>query len=346
MPTATTDDEGMEAKTASRPQSILLQLQPADARRMAALCGTTNQHLHQISKRLGITIRHRGTDLRLKGSQGALQQAEQIFQLLYSNTAGGELSANDVHLALLSCNAHNAPPDQQQAQPQAAVLRTPKLHIRSIGEAQSRYMHALTHSEVCFGVGPAGVGKTWLATAAAVQSLKSGQVERIMLVRPAVEAGERLGFLPGDLAQKVEPYQKPLYDALFEFLGKPAAERLLAKGVIEVVPLAYMRGRTLNNAFILLDESQNATVEQMQMLLTRMGNGSRIIVTGDPSQVDLPRDVRSGLSHALRLLSDVPGITVVQLDTDSVARHPLVVRIIEAYAQDQQGGQRAAGKTS
>ena len=304
---------------------LLLQFEPADADRMALLCGAGNGHLKLIASRLGVTIRHRGCKLHLKGSDEAIRQTEQLLKELYRNTTAGHLSREEIHLATVAFGS-------DEPEKSAEVFRTPRLQVRSVSPAQRFYMRALKSAELCFGIGPAGVGKTWLATAAAVQSLQDREVDRIVLVRPAVEAGERLGFLPGDLAQKLEPYQKPLYDALFEFLGRESAERLLEQGTVEVAPLAYMRGRTLNNAFILLDESQNATVEQMKMLLTRMGNGSRIAVTGDPSQSDLPASVPSGLQHALDLLSELPGVTVARLDEDSVVRHPLVRRIIAAYA--------------
>ena len=325
-----------------------LQLEPSNVRRMASLCGASNSHLRLIADGLGVVIRHRGERLQMEGTPDLLERAKSLLHQLYRNTEnGGELSPDDVHLAILENknggDGKSAAKASQQADSgqEGPTLTTPKKKIRPISAAQRRYVQALLNSELCFGVGPAGVGKTWLATAAAVQCLKAGEVERIVLVRPAVEAGERLGFLPGDMTQKIEPYQKPLYDALFEFLGQSMAERLIEEGVIEVLPLAYMRGRTLNHAFVLLDESQNATIGQMKMLLTRMGNGSRVVVNGDPSQCDLPPDSPSGLLHAVELLTGLPSVSVVYLDESSVVRHPLVSRIISAYGNggNQNGSQ-------
>lgn len=214
---------------------------------------------------------------------------------------------------------------------QMALIRTKKCNIKPRGNNQQLYVTAVQRNDINFGIGPAGTGKTYLAVACAVESLLKDEVERILLVRPAVEAGEKLGFLPGDLSQKVDPYLRPLYDALFEMLGFDTVGKLIERNVIEVAPLAYMRGRTLNNAFIILDESQNTTREQMKMFLTRIGFGSTAVITGDPSQIDLPRGVKSGLKHAIEVLADVEGISMTHFDAKDVVRHPLVQRIVQAY---------------
>lgn len=334
MPRASRPSQQGEQETIVR----LLQLQPHSIERMMRLCGVANEHLRLIAKRLSVSIRHRGDKLQLSGDGERVAQAENVLHNLYEQAAMADLDADRIHLALLSSAAAKTADDDSDDSRAKVELRTPCLHIRAMSRAQAEYIKALKESDLSFGVGPAGVGKTWLAAAAAVEALTTGEIERIVLVRPAIEAGERLGFLPGDLSQKVEPYQKPLHYAISDFLGSDTTAQMMQRGTIEMLPLAYMRGRTLNNAFIVLDESQNATVEQMKMLLTRVGVGSKVAVTGDLSQSDLPRGTLSGLHHALRLLQGLPGVRIVRLDRDSVVRHPLVRLILNAYEKDEQNG--------
>ncbi|MGI9346164.1 MAG: PhoH family protein [Gammaproteobacteria bacterium] len=335
------------------PKYSVLRFEPPNMTRMLALCGPVDSYLRLVAKSFSVRIEHRGDQLFVQGDPQAVENAEQALHQLYQLTAGGVINSEQVQQVTLgqlgSDNSSSKEPgvratDQDIEDFDPVLVQTPKIKIRPSGLEQKSYLEALLSADLCFGVGPAGVGKTWLAMAVGVQALQAGEVERIVLVRPAVEAGEKLGFLPGDMVQKVEPYQKPLYDALFEFLGRSRAEALVDEGAVEVLPLAYMRGRTLQRSFILLDESQNATVEQMKMMLTRLGNGSRIVVTGDLSQSDLPANTPSGLQHALDILSQVPGVAVSYLTELSVVRHPLVRRIIRAYsaqsAHQQQMRQR------
>ncbi len=323
-------------------------LEPDDSRRLANLCGPLNEHLRQIEQRLDIDINNRGNTFVLSGDSKAAKSAETLLLSLYADTAEGiELSADEVHLALRhSHNDHHQEPPMQdsslQETPQGVppadaqsesltLIRTKKCTVKPRGAHQQDYVRAVQTNDINFGIGPAGTGKTYLAVACAVESLLKEEVERILLVRPAVEAGEKLGFLPGDLAQKVDPYLRPLYDALYEMLGFETVGKLIDRNVIEVAPLAYMRGRTLNNSFIILDESQNTTREQMKMFLTRIGFGSTAVITGDPSQVDLPRGQASGLRHAVDVLNRVKGISFTHFNAKDVVRHPLVQRIVEAY---------------
>ncbi|MBX9913372.1 MAG: PhoH family protein, partial [Pseudomonadaceae bacterium] len=257
-----------------------------------------------------------------------LRAAEQLILRLYRETVAHELSPDVVHLFLQeSADEHLA---RDTSTPNLA-LRTRKGMIRPRGVNQQRYVQSILDHDINFGIGPAGTGKTYLAVACAVDALEREQIRRILLVRPAVEAGEKLGFLPGDLAQKIDPYLRPLYDALYEMLGFEQVNKLIEKQVIEVAPLAYMRGRTLNNSFIILDESQNTTVEQMKMFLTRIGFGSTAVITGDITQIDLPRGTKSGLNHVIEVLHGVPGIAFSHFQSKDVVRHPLVQRIVEAY---------------
>ncbi len=320
-------------------------LEPSDNRRLASLCGQFDQHLRQIEQRLNIEIRNRGNHFALVGSRAVAETAAELLRELYRETSAIELTPDEIHLALQSAGieqlmqnqtsqatdvAEGAPVDEKI--PAGTVLiRTKKVTIKPRGLNQQRYVRAVQTHDINFGVGPAGTGKTYLAVACAVESLLRDDVERILLVRPAVEAGEKLGFLPGDLAQKVDPYLRPLYDALFEMLGFETVGKLLERNVIEVAPLAYMRGRTLNSSFVILDESQNTTCEQMKMFLTRIGFGSTAVITGDPSQIDLPRGQKSGLKHAVEVLDNVEGISFTHFGAKDVVRHPLVQRIVEAY---------------
>ena len=303
-------------------------LEPFEARRFANLCGQFDEHLRLIEQRLEIEIRNRGNQFELLGAPQQTQSAEHLLRRMYRETDTSDLSPDMVHLFLqeIAMSEQNLP----SAEPSIA-LRTRKGMIRPRGTNQQRYVKAILDHDINFGIGPAGTGKTYLAVACAVDALEREQIRRILLVRPAVEAGEKLGFLPGDLSQKIDPYLRPLYDALYEMLGVEQVTKLIEKQVIEVAPLAYMRGRTLSNSFIILDESQNTTLEQMKMFLTRIGFGSTAVITGDITQVDLPRGTKSGLTHVIEVLRDVPGLSFTHFLSKDVVRHPLVQRIVEAY---------------
>ncbi|MDX5373573.1 MAG: PhoH family protein [Pseudomonadaceae bacterium] len=303
-------------------------LEPFEAQRFANLCGQFDEHLRLIEQRLAIEIRNRGNQFELVGQAKHTQSAENLLRRLYRETKSTELSPELVHLYLQESGLEALDSGKADA---GVTLRTKKGVIKPRGANQQRYVRAILDNDINFGIGPAGTGKTYLAVACAVDALEREQVRRILLVRPAVEAGEKLGFLPGDLAQKIDPYLRPLYDALYEMLGFETVARLIEKQVIEIAPLAYMRGRTLNNSFIILDESQNTTLEQMKMFLTRIGFGSTAVITGDITQVDLPRGTKSGLTHVMDVLKDVPGISFTHFKPKDVVRHPLVQRIVEAY---------------
>lgn len=329
-------------KTTTNP--IQLTLEPNDSRRLANLSGLLGQHLHQIEKHFGIEIRNRGNEFVLLGAHLPASTAAELLRHLYAETASNELTPDEIHLALQTSGIEalmeqlNTPFDNSRETALdvnesngITLIRTKKCTIKPRGGNQLNYVRAVQSNDINFGIGPAGTGKTYLAVACAVEALLKDQIERILLVRPAVEAGEKLGFLPGDLAQKVDPYLRPLYDALFEMLGFDTVGKLMERGVIEVAPLAFMRGRTLNNSFVILDESQNTTREQMKMFLTRIGFGTTAIITGDPTQVDLPRGQASGLRHAMEVLDNIPGISFTHFTSKDVVRHPIVQRIVEAY---------------
>jgi phosphate starvation-inducible PhoH-like protein len=314
------------------PASVDFSLEPADNARLANLCGQFDEHLRQLEQRLGIEINNRGNQFRVIGSAENAQAAAQVLKGLYAATATERISRESVHLSL----SKSALAERAQAVPtedDEPALDTKQGRIRGRGANQRRYLHNIASHDLNFGIGPAGTGKTYLAVASAVAALNRDEVRRLVLVRPAVEAGERLGFLPGDLTQKVDPYLRPIYDALYEMLGFERVMRLMERSVIEVAPLAFMRGRTLNEAFIILDEAQNTTIDQMKMFLTRIGFGSRTVVTGDITQVDLPRVQRSGLRDAVELLRDMPGVSFTFFTAADVVRHPLVQRIVTAYEQ-------------
>ncbi|MDH4608208.1 PhoH family protein [Pseudomonas sp. BN102] len=315
-------------------------LEPFEARRFANLCGQFDEHLRLIEQRMDIEIRNRGNQFELVGDPQLTHATEILLRRLYRETEASELSPDLVHLFLRETGM------EEVANPkiEAVTLRTRKGNIRPRGANQQRYVKAILDHDINFGIGPAGTGKTYLAVACAVDALEREQVRRILLVRPAVEAGEKLGFLPGDLSQKIDPYLRPLYDALYEMLGFEQVAKLIEKQVIEVAPLAYMRGRTLNNSFIILDESQNTTLEQMKMFLTRIGFGSTAVITGDITQIDLPRGTRSGLTHVIDVLRDVPGISFTHFKSQDVVRHPLVQRIVEAYDRFESRQQAAKAK--
>ncbi len=297
---------------------------------MANLCGQLDQHLRQIEHRLGIEINNRGALFRLVGDGRSVKMAEQILRSLYRASETEFLTPERVHLHLQESGVDALLEGEADLLPEV-VIKTKRGLIRARGPNQQEYLHAIMRNDINFGVGPAGTGKTYLAVACAVEALEAQRVRRVLLVRPAVEAGERLGFLPGDLAQKIDPYLRPLYDALFEMLGFEKVNKLIERNVIEVAPLAYMRGRTLNDAFIILDEAQNTTPEQMKMFLTRIGFGSTAVVTGDITQVDLPRGQLSGLRQCIDILREVDGIHFTFFNVRDVVRHALVQRIVNAY---------------
>jgi phosphate starvation-inducible PhoH-like protein len=309
-------------------------LEPVDNARLAALCGPLDQNLKLVEQRLGVAVRRRGNQFRIEGERAG--SAEQVLRDLFAVTdKGGEVDLPDVHLALREHESVQDEPTQRAQDPRAAdadgVARVPRGLIRARGPHQKQYLANIHSNDLTFGVGPAGTGKTYLAVACAVEALQTERVRRIVLVRPAVEAGERLGFLPGDLTQKVDPYLRPMYDALYEMLGFDRVARLIERNVIEVAPLAFMRGRSLNESFIILDEAQNTTPEQMKMFLTRIGFGSHAVVTGDVTQTDLPAGRQSGLRHVLEFLRGVQGVAFSFFDAGDVVRHPLVQRIVQAY---------------
>jgi phosphate starvation-inducible protein PhoH and related proteins len=336
----------LTSDSADTAPQLLLHLEPVDARRLATLGGQYDCHLKQIEQRLSISIHNRGNAFVLEGEAERLQIAAKVLEQLYAETAEEDLiTPDDVHLALQEHGAVAPMAAQPQQPPEVySAIRTKKGNVKARGSNQQSYVAAIRTHDINFGVGPAGTGKTYLAVACAVESLLKDDVERILLVRPAVEAGEKLGFLPGDLSQKVDPYLRPLYDALYEMLGVEVVGKLIERQVIEIAPLAYMRGRTLNNAYVILDESQNTTREQMKMFLTRIGFGTTAVITGDPTQIDLPRGTASGLRHALEVLDGVPGISFTIFSSKDVVRHPIVQRIVEAYAA-QEARENAAKET-
>ncbi len=311
--------------------SIDIVLEPADNPRLANLCGPLNEHLNQMEKRLGIEINNRGNEFSITGEAKAANAAVELLRELYDSTEKNTISLSDVHLQLQESEL--AVDAEQSQNRNTASVYTKRSVIKARGESQEKYIHAIEQRDLVFGIGPAGTGKTYLAVACAVEALERDNIRKLVLVRPAVEAGERLGFLPGDLAQKIDPYLRPMYDALYEMMGYEKVSKLVERNVIEIAPLAYMRGRTLNDAFIILDEAQNTTVEQMKMFLTRIGFGSKAIVTGDVTQIDLPNAKESGLKHVMRILHDTDGISFCNFQAKDVVRHPLVKKIIQAYAK-------------
>ncbi|RPI16980.1 MAG: PhoH family protein [Lysobacterales bacterium] len=290
------------------------------------------QNLRHVEERLGVEVRRRGHQLRVSGPPGVVDSAQAELARMFELSGSEAMSPERVHLCVQELGFRE--PGAPEPSGGEVVVHTQRGGIRGRGENQRRYLDSIRVSDLTFGIGPAGTGKTYLAVASAVEALQSGSVRRIVLVRPAVEAGERLGFLPGDLAQKVDPYLRPMYDALYEMLGFDRVARNVERQVIEVAPLAFMRGRSLNDSFIILDEAQNTTVEQMKMFLTRLGFGSKAVVTGDITQVDLPRQQRSGLRHAIEVLRGVDGVAFTFFDARDVVRHPLVQRIVQAYERD------------
>ena len=321
-----------------RRKPVSLQLAGGNAQ-LADLCGPLDENLRQIAQAYGVGISRRGSRFTVRGDDAA--RAAEALRWFHERAAQGPLSLDTLQLGLVELGAGAAgrapsappPPELPPIDDASLNLRTRKADLRPRTPRQRDYLNAILKHDVTFGVGPAGTGKTWLAVACAIDALERESVSRLVLTRPAVEAGERLGFLPGDLVQKVDPYLRPLYDALYDLLGFERTQRLFEKQTIEIAPLAYMRGRTLNHAFIILDEAQNTTPEQMKMFLTRIGFGSKAVINGDPSQVDLPRGQQSGLLHALEVLDGVPGIATTRFTSHDVVRHPLVARIVDAYEQ-------------
>jgi len=317
-------------------------LEPADNNRLANLCGQFDEHLRQIERRLNVEIASRGNHFRVTGQPGATQLGSDVLHRLFRMTDHERLDPERVHILLQESVMNDGEPPAKAAEERGGdieglAIQTRLKRIRPRGANQIAYLRSIREFDLAFGIGPAGTGKTYLAIAAAVDALEHEHVRRIVLVRPAVEAGERLGFLPGDMSQKVDPYLRPMYDALYDMLGADRVTRLIERNVIEIAPLAFMRGRSLNESFVILDEAQNTSVEQMKMFLTRIGFGSRAVVTGDVTQIDLPSGQLSGLNNATRILENVEGIGFTFFSKKDVVRHPLVQRIVAAYEADEEG---------
>ena len=314
-------------------KSLRFNLDPDDQDRINRLCGPTNSTLKQIEEALEIKISNRGSKFKVRGDGPNTSAAETVLKGLYQKLEKKTVvPPEEIHLYLREVMNQNSSTDASSNQGNEKItLKTPKTLVSPKGKNQQRYLEVISNKELVFGIGPAGTGKTYLAVAAAVNELITGKVEKVVVTRPAVEAGEKLGFLPGDLSQKVDPYLRPLYDALFQTLGFKETNKLIENNVIEIAPLAFMRGRTLNKSFIILDEGQNTTPEQMKMFLTRFGYGSKVIVTGDLTQIDLPKDITSGLIHALDILRELEDVGLVRFSSKDVARHSLVQKIVEAY---------------
>jgi len=308
-----------------KPKPLELVLTPVDNQRLANLCGALDENLRQIETALDVSISRRGDRFTLRGDPTLAARACEALQKFYAD-ARRSFTVDDIQLGLVEFRQRRPVSDDE-----GPVLATRRADLRGRTPRQRRYIQDILEHDLTFAIGPAGTGKTYLAVACAVDSLERDAVKRIVLVRPAVEAGERLGFLPGDLAQKVDPYLRPLYDALYDLMGFDKVQRMLERSAIELAPLAYMRGRTLNHSFIILDEAQNTTPEQMKMFLTRIGFGSKAVVTGDVTQVDLPRGAKSGLVEARGVLAAVRGVAFSIFQTEDVVRHPLVQRIVDAY---------------
>ncbi len=316
--------------------TLKFTLEPENNQRLASLCGPFDDNIKHLERRLDVEINHRSHEFSIVGQPQTVDATVQIIKHLYVDTAPvhngiPDIDPEQIHLAIKESHVLEQSVESSIPYGKEIHIKTKKGIIKPRTSNQAQYISNMVTHDISFGIGPAGTGKTYLAVAAAVDALERQEIRRILLTRPAVEAGEKLGFLPGDLSQKVDPYLRPLYDALFEMLGFERVEKLIERSVIEVAPLAYMRGRTLNDAFIILDESQNTTVEQMKMFLTRIGFNSRAVITGDVTQIDLPRGARSGLRHAVEVLSDVDEISFNFFQAEDVVRHPVVARIVQAY---------------
>jgi phosphate starvation-inducible PhoH-like protein len=316
-------------ESSERQHGIDLVLLPDDQARLANLRGQFDEHLRQVEMRLGLSIQSRGNRFELRGPEGEARQGSEVLERLFELTADEDLNPEVVHLTIAAV-ANQVGPGR------GVIIHARGRDVCARGQNQIAYAKAMRATDLTFGIGPAGTGKTYLAVAAAVEALTAESVRRLVLVRPAVEAGERLGFLPGDMSQKIDPYLRPMYDALYEMLGFDRVGRLIDRHIIEVAPLAFMRGRTLNESFVILDEAQNTTAEQMKMFLTRIGFGSRAVVTGDLTQTDLPAGRESGLKQAVRILDNVDGISFVHFEAHDVVRHPLVQKIVAAYGRADQ----------
>ena len=314
-------------------ESLNFDLLPVDNKRLANLCGKFNENLSQLEKHFDVNIDCSSNLFHISGEKSNSIATMQLIKRLYSFADKEVMVPAMVQLYLNESSEDNVTENVRDEMPQWQV-KTRKGPIKGRGQHQKEYLDKIKANDLAFGIGPAGTGKTYLAVACAVDALVNDEVDRLVLVRPAVEAGERLGFLPGDLSQKIDPYLRPMYDALYEMMGTEKVAKLLEQNIIEIAPLAYMRGRTLNDAFIILDEAQNTTIEQMKMFLTRIGFGSKAVVTGDITQVDLPREKVSGLRHAMKLLENIEGIGVTHFDAEDVVRHPLVKKIVTAYERE------------
>lgn len=310
------------------PDSISFELSPADNPRLANLCGHLDEHLRMLERGFGVEVNNRGIKFQIIGKADILLKVQEVIHQLYAETAQTVLVAEQVHLAIRHTGGMDTIVEPEQKE---IMIKTKRGLVKARGQNQQTYLRQVMTNDISFGVGPAGTGKTYLAVACAVEALERDFARRIVLVRPAVEAGEKLGFLPGDLTQKVDPYLRPLYDALYEMLGFERVAKLIEKNVIEIAPLAYMRGRTLNESFIILDEAQNTTKEQMKMFLTRLGYSSTAVITGDITQIDLPNAQMSGLCHGIEVLKDVDGIGFTFFQAEDVVRHSLVQKVIVAY---------------
>ncbi len=308
--------------------TLKFSLEPHDNERLANLCGQFDEHMRFVENRLGVEISHRGNEFYVSGTKTAADAASAVLEKLYQLTGQKIVDMEDLHLNMQESEVAEIARRDAIAD---VVVRTRRAMVKARGENQRGYIKSIQSNDVSFGIGPAGTGKTYLAVACAVEALEADRVRRLCLVRPAVEAGERLGFLPGDMAQKIDPYLRPLYDALYEMLGFERVAKLIERNVIEVAPLAFMRGRTLNESFIILDEAQNTTIEQMKMFLTRIGFGSKAVVTGDVTQIDLPRGKDSGLKNVVNIIDGIDGISFTYFKSKDVVRHRLVARILDAY---------------
>jgi phosphate starvation-inducible PhoH-like protein len=310
-----------------------VSLEPANNKRLANLCGQFNEHLTQLEKRLNVDVKNRGNHFSVSGSEAHVIAAIAALKGMYQSTEAEQLTPEKVHLLMQETQMDI---NQSVEIDDSTVIHTRKKLIKPRGKNQQAYVKSIPKNDIVFGIGPAGTGKTYLAVACAVEALESEKVARIILARPAVEAGERLGFLPGDLSEKINPYLRPLYDALYEMLGVERVEKLIEKNIIEIAPLAFMRGRTLSDAFIILDEAQNTTPEQIKMFLTRIGFGSTGVITGDITQIDLPGHTESGLKLVTKILKNIPSISFTQFKGSDVVRHPIVQKIVIAYEENTQ----------
>ena len=317
---------------------IQFELTPLDNQRLVKLCGPVNKYIRQIEIFFGVKINNRSNQFEIMGDGRSLKKVKNAIQTIYSLADNQPLTPATVQLYLndnVEQKTINSSSSNENSSNMSVSTSNRRGKISGCGELQRQYLQQIHSHDLTIGVGPAGTGKTYLAVSSAVDALENDLVDRLILVRPAVEAGERLGFLPGDLAQKIDPYLRPMYDALFEMMGQQKVAKLVERNVIEIAPLAYMRGRTLSDAFIILDEAQNTTIDQMKMFLTRIGFGSKAVITGDITQVDLPREKTSGLRHALKILSDIEGVGITRFQKNDIVRHPLVKKIVHAYEQDE-----------